>query len=117
MKNLKLLDTAAAKAAGFRPLTIGYQLPQERPMLDNVLADMRRGNIKHCLVQSNDGVSVWRAGGACTQGGCAGGSATGQHLTPTLCPSRTGRHARRGSKKSTQPAAKKAAQHWKGKRS
>ena len=62
MKNLKLLDTVAAKAAGFRPLTIGYQLPQERPMLDNVLADMRRGNINHCLVQSNGAVSVWRGG-------------------------------------------------------
>jgi len=62
MKHLKLLDTAAAKSAGFRPLTIGYQLPQERSMLDNVLADMRRGNINHCLVQSNGSVSVWRGG-------------------------------------------------------
>ena len=62
MKHLKLLDTAAAKAAGFRPLTIGYQLPQERSMLDNVLADMRRGNINHCLVESNGSVSVWRGG-------------------------------------------------------
>ena len=100
MKNLKLLDTKTAEAAGYRPLTIGYQLPQERPMLDNVLADMRRGNINHCLVQSNGGVSVWR-----------GGIATGQHLTPTLSP------ARRGSKKSTQRAAGKPAQHRKGKRS
>ena len=62
MKHLKLLDTAAAKAEGFRPLTNGYQLPQERPMLDNVLADMRRGNINHCLVQSDGGASVWRGG-------------------------------------------------------
>jgi hypothetical protein len=99
-QHLKLLDTASAKAAGFRPLTIGYQLPQERPMLDNVLADMRRGNINHCLVESNGGVSVWR-----------GGIATGQHLTPALSS------ARRGSKRSIQPAAGKAAHHRKGKRS
>jgi hypothetical protein len=61
MKNLKLLDTAAAKAADYRPLTIGYQLPQERPMLDNVLADMRRGNINHCLVKTKGGAAVWRS--------------------------------------------------------
>ena len=83
MKNLKLLDTAAAKAAGFRPLTIGYQLPQERSMLDNVLADMRRGNINHCLVESNGSVSVWRGGIATV--------AASQHLTPALSPARRGR--------------------------
>ena len=71
MNNLNLLDTAAAKAAGFRPLTIGYQLPREKPMLDNVLADLRRGRIKHCLVETHGSVAVWRASGACTQSGDA----------------------------------------------
>jgi hypothetical protein len=85
MKHLKLLDTAAAKAAGFRPLTIGYQLPQERSMLDNVLADMRRGNINHCLVESNDSVSVWRSWRTAT-------IATGQSF-------RTGTVKKPGSKK------------------
>ena len=88
MKHLKLLDKKTAKAAGFRPLTIAYELPQERPMLDNVIADLRRGNINHRLVKSKTGVAVWR-----------GGVATSQHLTPALCPSRTRHQARRGSKK------------------
>jgi hypothetical protein len=69
MNNLKLLDKKSAAAAGFRPLTIGFLLPQERPMLDNILADMRRGNINHCLVQSKSGVSVWRGGIATCQFG------------------------------------------------
>ena len=106
MKHLKLLDTAAAKAAGFRPLTIGYQLPQERPMLDNVLADMRRGNINHCLVQSNGSVSVWRSWRTAT-------IATGQHLPPALSP------ARRGCKKTKQSrtAQRSVPTSRKGKRS
>jgi len=99
MKKLKLLDTATARAAGFRPLTIGYQLPQERPMLDNVVADMRRGNINHCLVQSNSGVSVWR-----------GGVATGLRRA---CSLPTEKQKPQRTKK---PAAGKAAQHRKGKR-
>jgi hypothetical protein len=33
MKNLKLLDTKTAEAAGYRPLTIGYQLPQAIAMV------------------------------------------------------------------------------------
>ena len=100
MKNLKLLDTKTAEAAGYRPLTIGYQLPQERPMLDNVLADMRRGNINHCLVQSNGGVSVWR-----------GGIATGLR---GICSRPSEKQKPQRTKKR---AAKKAAQHRKGKRS
>jgi hypothetical protein len=100
MKNLKLLDTKTAEAAGFRPLTIGYLLPQERPMLDNVLADMRRGNINHCLVKTKGGASVWRAGiatglrGACSR------------------PTEKQKPQRRKKR-----AAGKSAQHRKGKRS
>ena len=58
------LNRREAGAAGFRALTIGYRLPQEQQILDNVLADMRRGNIPHTLVKTYDGVAVWRAGGA-----------------------------------------------------
>ena len=100
MKHLKLLDTAAAKAAGFRPLTIGYQLPQERSMLDNVLADMRRGNINHCLVESNGSVSVWRGGIATVQRDA---------VIPAV--------AKQKPHHNKKPAAGKAAQHRKGKRS
>ena len=65
------LNRREAGAAGFRALTIGYRLPQEQQILDNVLADMRRGNIPHALVKTYDGVAVWRAGGACTHSGFA----------------------------------------------
>jgi len=65
------LNREEAKAAGFRALTIGYQLPGEQPMLDNVLADLRRGSINHCLVESESGVAVWRSFRSGTSGGCA----------------------------------------------
>jgi hypothetical protein len=52
----------AAKALGYRPLTGGYQMPAEKRMLENVLADMRRGNIDHVVVGGRTGVAVWRKG-------------------------------------------------------
>ena len=120
MKLLKFPDAAAAEAAGYHPVTIGYQLPQEQRLLHNVLADMRRGKINHCLVQLNTGIAVWRssrAGAACTNSGCAAGqvSRTGTNKKPvaTKCKSlltsaattkgRTGikRTARRSTQKRT----------------
>jgi len=71
MRKLIMIDAATAEGAGYRALTIGYQLPREKPMLDNVLADLRRGRIKHCLVETHGSVAVWRASGACTQSGDA----------------------------------------------
>ncbi len=56
------LNRRAAKAAGYRPLTERYRLPDEQPMLDGVVADMRRGNISHVLVKDRAGVEVWRRG-------------------------------------------------------
>ena len=56
------LNKRAAKAAGYRPLTGGFCLPGEQPLLDGVLADMRRGSISHVLVKDRVGVSVWRRG-------------------------------------------------------
>ena len=41
MKKTNFLNTRTAKAAGYRALTIGYRLPQEQHMLDNVIADLR----------------------------------------------------------------------------
>lgn len=55
-----------AKEDGYRPLTIGYELPEEQWMLDNVLADMKRGNVDTRLVPISSGsktievVEVWR---------------------------------------------------------
>jgi hypothetical protein len=54
------ITSKEAKAAGFRPLTVTYHLPREQGMLDNVLSDMRRGNISHVLVRNRSGVAVWR---------------------------------------------------------
>jgi len=76
-------------------------------MLDNILADMRRGNIKHCLVKSKGGAAVWR-----------GGIATGQHLTPALSPKRRGRKMSRLTSAATKTGRRSAASlPKKGKRS
>ena len=75
MNTMIYLHKDDAKAAGYHALTSAYQVPHEQSMLDNVLADLRRGDIKHCLVESDSGVAVWRAGGACTHSGFAGDSA------------------------------------------
>jgi hypothetical protein len=56
------LNRRAAKAAGYRELTGRFYLPGEQPMLNGVLADMRRGNISHVLVKDRLGVAVWRRG-------------------------------------------------------
>ena len=56
------LNKRAAKAAGYRPLTSRFCLPGEQPLLNGVLADMRRGKIGHVLVKDRLGVSVWRRG-------------------------------------------------------
>jgi ATP sulfurylase len=48
-----------ARAKGYRPLTTKY-IKKEQWMLDNVLADMRRGGIDHVLVEQDGGVEVWR---------------------------------------------------------
>ena len=55
------LSAMEAKAAGYRPLTNPYKLPQEQPMLDRVLADMRRAHIDHVLVKMETGLAVWRS--------------------------------------------------------
>jgi hypothetical protein len=56
------INRRAAKSAGYRALTGRFYLPGEQPMLNGVLADMRRGNISHVLVKDRLGVSVWRRG-------------------------------------------------------
>ena len=72
MKNMPVMDSKSAKLAGYKPLTIGYKLPQQLSLLDRVLKDMRRGRINHCLVEEDDGVAVWRSlrktTGACRTG-------------------------------------------------
>ena len=59
---MKTMNEEAAKAAGYHGLTMGYKLPDEQWMLDNAVADMRRGNIEHVLVKVNGGTAVWRRG-------------------------------------------------------
>jgi hypothetical protein len=55
------MNKRGAKAAGYRALTGRYRLPEERGMLDGVLADLRQGNIGHVLVKDRLGISVWRS--------------------------------------------------------
>ena len=59
---MKTMKEEVAKARGYHALTSGYKLPDEQWMLDSVLVDMRRGNIKHALVKVNGGTAVWRRG-------------------------------------------------------
>lgn len=49
-----------ASRLGFRALTTGYKLPRQKQMIQNVLDDMKRGNIPAVLVEASDGVEVWR---------------------------------------------------------
>jgi len=106
MKNMPVWNAKSAELRGYRPLTIGYQLPQELSLLSHTLEDMRRGGINHCLVESADGVAVWRSFRS-------GTGRAGQHLTPALSP------ARRGSKntKTTRTAQRSVPTTRKGKRS
>ncbi len=59
---MTVMNERGASAAGYRALTGRFHLPEERGMLDGVLADMRRGNISHVLVKDRLGVAVWRKG-------------------------------------------------------
>ena len=54
------LNRRAARAAGYRPLTSRFSLPDEQALLDGVLGDVRRGKIGHVLVKDRLGVAVWR---------------------------------------------------------
>ena len=57
---MKTITKQQAKAEGYRPLTTAYTLPQEEWMLNNILADLQRGNINHALVAQSEGVEVWK---------------------------------------------------------
>ena len=50
-----------AKKDGYRPLTIGYELPEEQWMLDNVLADMKRGILRVRIIHGK-GTGTLRTG-------------------------------------------------------
>ena len=62
MKTINTMNTRTAKAAGYRALTVPYQVPKQQAMLDHVLEDMRHGNISHVLVKNRQGLAVWRRG-------------------------------------------------------
>jgi hypothetical protein len=61
MTRKNTMSAKAAKAAGYRALTCIYQLPREQCLLQGVLTDMQRGNIRHVLVKGRTGVAVWRS--------------------------------------------------------
>jgi len=56
------LTERTARGLGLGRLTTPYRLPLEKWMLDNVIADMKRGGIKYALVSVGGGVEVWRSG-------------------------------------------------------
>ena len=51
-----------ARGMGLGRLTTPYNLPLEKTMMDNVIADMRRGGIRYGLVATKGGTEVWRSG-------------------------------------------------------
>jgi hypothetical protein len=57
--NMTTMTKDNALKQGYRPMTTGYNLPNEQWMLDNVLADMKRGEFDAVLVDDN-GIEVWR---------------------------------------------------------
>jgi hypothetical protein len=61
---MQTITPGQARRSGYRPITTGYRLPQEQWMLDNVIADMRRGGIDHQLVDGEIGPEVWRKPGS-----------------------------------------------------
>ena len=56
----KTISEKDAESLGYRALTTGYNLPHEQWMLENVLSDMRRGNIDAVTVETESGTEVWR---------------------------------------------------------
>lgn len=60
-KTTVILTTKEAEDKNLRPLTIEYKLPKEQWMVDNVIADMIRGNIQHALVDTPNGIEIWRS--------------------------------------------------------
>jgi hypothetical protein len=57
---MKTITKQQAEAEGYRPMTTAYRLPQEEWMLNNVVADMRRGKINFVFVAESTGVEVWK---------------------------------------------------------
>jgi len=56
------ISEAEAESRGLGRLTTPYKLPKEQGMMDAVIGDMKRGNIRHALVDTGSGVEVWRSG-------------------------------------------------------
>ena len=54
------ITTQQAEEQGLRPLSGPYTIGQTW-MLENVLADMRRGQIEHAVVTTETGTEVWRS--------------------------------------------------------
>lgn len=60
MQAMKQIDKDQAIQQKYRALTNPYFLPREKTMLDNVVADMQRGNVDAVLVPDRGGIEVWR---------------------------------------------------------
>lgn len=58
--NIETKDPEQAKKDGYRPLTIGYDLPKEIDMLNGVISDMEASGTDYELVKGEQGVEVWR---------------------------------------------------------
>jgi hypothetical protein len=59
-KLMSEITSTEAMALGYRPMTTSYKIPNEQWMLDRVIEDMDRGQIKFALVTATGGGEVWR---------------------------------------------------------
>ena len=60
MITIDIMNARVARASGYHALTSTFQLPNEQGMLDNILADLRRGKIDHVLVRDGCNLAIWR---------------------------------------------------------
>lgn len=53
------ITPASARALGYRSFTTPYKYKKERPLMEALLADLRKGMRDHVLVRANGGLEVW----------------------------------------------------------
>jgi hypothetical protein len=57
----EILTLRQVQAKKFKPMTVGYKLPDEQRWMDNALRDCARNNCPACLVETVEGYEIWRS--------------------------------------------------------
>ena len=56
-----MITKAQAQKRGLRPLSGPYS-EREKWMIENICADLRRGDITHAVIKTENSFEVWRTG-------------------------------------------------------